>query len=144
MCNSTKDQQPTILVVDDNPDSVSLLNYVLKDHYRVKVAISGEAALRIARANPAPDLIMLDIMMPGLDGFKVCGELKANPATRGIPIIFLTSLLHKDDRKLGLELGAAAYINKPVNPEEVMTCVRLTLHAGKTEDRPTGPGCAPA
>jgi len=123
---STKNSA-TILVVDDNPDSLTLLSYILKDHYRVKVADSGAAALRAARVLPAPDLIILDVMMPGPDGFKVGRDLKSDPATRNIPIIFLTSLLHKEDRRIGLELGAAAYINKPVNPEEVLACVRLSL-----------------
>ncbi len=127
MEKNNSDQRPTILVVDDHPDTITLISYVLKDRYRIRAANSGEAALHVARLDNRTDLILLDVMMPEIDGFKVCGDLKANPATRDIPIIFLTSLVHRDDKKLGLELGAVDYINKPIDPEELLACVRKYL-----------------
>lgn len=118
---------PTVLVVDDTPDNLSLMSGLLKDHYRVKVANNGEKALRIARADDAPDLILLDIMMPGLSGYEVCEQLKADPITRGIPIIFLTAMTGTEDERRGLELGGADYITKPVSPPIVLARVRTQL-----------------
>jgi putative two-component system response regulator len=84
--------KPTILVVDDTPDNLSLMSGLLKDTYRVKLAINGEKALQLAQADSKPDLILLDIMMPGMSGYEVCEILKADPGTRDIPIIFLTAM----------------------------------------------------
>ena len=84
--------KPTILVVDDTPANLSLLGEVLKADYRTKAAVSGEKALKIALSDTPPDLILLDVMMPGMDGYEVCRRLKANPATRDIPVIFVTSM----------------------------------------------------
>jgi putative two-component system response regulator len=124
-------QRPTVLVVDDTPENLQLMSGLLKDHYRVKVAASGERALKIAAGEGAPDLILLDIMMPGLDGYEVCGRLKAEPATRDIPVIFLTAETEVEDETRGLELGAVDYITKPVSPPIVLARVRthLTLKA---------------
>src|SRR6187200_614411 len=87
----------TVLVVDDTADNLALMSGLLKDLYKVKVANGGEKALKIARGDSPPDLILLDIMMPGLSGYDVCDELKADPATRDIPIIFLTALAATED-----------------------------------------------
>ena len=121
----------TILVVDDTPANLSLMTGLLRDDYKVKAAIDGDKALRIAQSDPSPDLILLDIMMPGMDGYEVCRQLKANPHTRDIPIIFLTAKTGVDDEKHGLDLGAVDYITKPISPPIVMARVRnhLTLKA---------------
>src|SRR3990167_9276532 len=84
-------QNPTVLVVDDTPDNLALMSELLGEHYRVKVASSGERALKAVQSDPVPDLVLLDIMMPGMDGYEVCRQLKASAATRDIPVIFLTA-----------------------------------------------------
>lgn len=117
----------TILVVDDTPANLSLMTGLLRDEYKVKAAIDGEKALRIAQASPPPDLILLDIMMPGMDGYEVCRRLKADPATRDIPVIFLTAKSGIEDEKMGLDLGAVDYITKPISPPIVMARVRNHL-----------------
>ena len=127
-------QKPTVLVVDDTPDNLSLMSALLKDHYRVKVANSGERALRVVRGEAPPDLILLDIMMPGMSGYDVCQELKADPATRNIPIIFLTAMTGVEDEKKGLELGGADYITKPISPPIVMARVKTQLQMKAAAD----------
>jgi putative two-component system response regulator len=121
----------TILVVDDTPDNLSLMQALLKDKYKVKGANNGEKGLKIASSENPPDLILLDIMMPGMDGYEVCRRLKANPATRDIPVIFLTAKTEVEDEQLGFELGAVDYITKPVSPPIVLARVhtQLTLKA---------------
>src|SRR6185369_6754374 len=98
--------RPALLVVDDTPDNLTLMSSLLKHDYKVKVANSGEKALKIAGGDSPPDLILLDIMMPEMDGYEVCQRLKADPKTRDIPVIFLTALTLEDDEKHGFELGA--------------------------------------
>ncbi len=122
------EKRPTILIVDDSPDSVALLSSLLRADYRVKVAISGERALAIVRDHEAPDLILLDIVLPDLDGYEVCKRLKANPATVAIPVIFLSAKADAGDEKRGLDLGAVDYITKPVSPSLVMAKVKTHLH----------------
>jgi response regulator RpfG family c-di-GMP phosphodiesterase len=113
----------TILVVDDTPDNLALMSGLLKDYYRVKIANNGEKALKVAQTLPPPDLILLDIMMPGMDGYEVCAHLKANPGTQGIPVIFLTAKSEIEDERKGLALGAVDYITKPVSPPILMARV---------------------
>ena len=120
-------EKATVLVVDDTPDNLSLMNGLLKDDYKVKVAPNGEKALRICLSDAPPDLILLDIMMPGLDGYEVCRRLKTEPRTRDIPVIFLTAKSEVEDEKLGLDLGAVDYLTKPVSPPIVMARVRNHL-----------------
>jgi putative two-component system response regulator len=120
-------EKATVLVVDDTPDNLSLMSGLLKDDYKVKVANGGEKALKIAQSDSPPDLILLDIMMPGMDGYQVCQHLKANPATRDIPVIFLTAKAEVEDEKKGLELGAVDYLTKPVSPPIVMARVKNHL-----------------
>ena len=127
-------QKPIILVVDDTPDNLSLMSGLLKDKYKVKLAINGEKAIKIAQAPDKPDLILLDIMMPGLSGYEVCQILKNDPATRDIPIIFLTAMTATDDEKKGLELGAVDFITKPVNPPIVMARVATQLQVKAAAD----------
>ena len=121
----------TILAIDDTPENLTLINGLLKDSYKVKVANSGERGLTLAVTAPLPDLILLDIMMPGMDGWEVCRRLKAEPATRDIPVIFLTARVDADDERLGLELGAVDYVTKPINPPVLLARVHthLTLKA---------------
>jgi putative two-component system response regulator len=117
----------TVLVVDDTADNLSLMSSLLKDTYKVRVANSGEKALKNLEGDPKPDLILLDIMMPGLSGYDVMREIKANPATRHIPVIFLTALSAEEDEKKGLDLGAADYITKPISPPIVLARIRTQL-----------------
>ncbi|WP_291517534.1 two-component system response regulator [Acidovorax sp.] len=124
----------TILVVDDTPDNLTLMGTLLKEHYVVKVANSGEKALRIAQSAPQPDLILLDIVMPGLDGHEVCRQLKDNAATRNIPVIFLTSRSDTDDERAGLALGAVDYITKPISPPILLARVNTHLALKATAD----------
>jgi putative two-component system response regulator len=127
-------QKPTVLVVDDTPDNLSLMSSLLKDLYKVKVANSGEKAIKIVQSDSPPDLILLDIMMPGLSGYDVCKALKEDPTTRDIPIIFLTAMTSTEDEKNGLELGAVDFITKPVNPPIVMARVATQLHVKAAAD----------
>jgi len=114
----------TVLVVDDTPDNLALMSGLLKDDYKVKVAINGEKALKVATADNPPDLILLDIMMPGMDGYEVCQALKADPKTQNIPVIFLTAKAEVEDEKKGLDLGAVDYITKPISPPIVLARVK--------------------
>ena len=117
----------TILVADDTPENIDLLSALLRQDYRVKVATSGEKALAIVNSTEPPDLILLDIMMPGLNGYDVCRRIKANPDRRGIPIIFVTAMTSIEDERLGLEVGAVDYITKPISPPIVAARVRTHL-----------------
>jgi putative two-component system response regulator len=132
--NSIGDERATVLLVDDTPDNLTLMGAVLQDDYKVKVAINGEKALRIARATPPPSLILLDVVMPDVDGYEVCRQLKADTATRDIPVIFLTSLTDTEDEKLGLELGAVDYLSKPASPPILLARVRTQLNLKAASD----------
>ncbi len=128
------DQKPTVLVVDDTVEVIDLLVDLLQGPYRVKAATSGRRALEIAASPTPPDLILLDIMMPDLSGYAVCEQLKANPATRDIPVIFLTAMTSTDDERRGLELGAVDFITKPVNPPIVLARVATHLQLKAAAD----------
>jgi len=119
--------QSSILIVDDRPENIDILNDVLFPHYRIRIALNGEKALKIAFSASPPDLILLDVMMPGLNGYQVCEKLKSNPDTRTIPVIFVTSMSEADNEEKGLELGAVDYITKPVNPAIVLARVKTHL-----------------
>lgn len=123
--NKTISRQ-TILVVDDTPENIDVLRGILSDDYRVKAAINGEKALKIAFASP-PDLILLDIMMPKMNGYEVCQKLKQNPRTKRIPVIFVTAMGEIEDETRGFELGAVDYITKPVSPPIVRARVQSQL-----------------
>ena len=129
-----EDGQPTILIVDDSPDSLAFLSGLLKESYRIRVANNGEKGLRLAGGERPPDLVLLDVVMPGLDGHEVCQRLKADPRTRDIPVIFLTSLGEVEDERRGLELGAADYITKPISPPILMARVQTQLRLKATSD----------
>lgn len=113
--NLNASHPPTILVVDDAPENLLLMQTMLKDQYRVKGASHGARALKIAAAAPQPDLILLDVVMPEMDGYEVCRQLKADPQTAHIPIIFITARNDAEDERYGLDLGAADYLTKPIN-----------------------------
>lgn len=115
---------PVILIVDDQVSNIQLLAAMLGDDYRVRVATSGPDALEIAESAPQPDLILLDIVMPDMDGYEVCRRLKANPATQNIPVIFITALSSEADEERGLNLGAIDYIAKPLSAPIVRARVR--------------------
>ena len=126
-------EKPCILIVDDTPSNLALLSDVLKDDYRVLIAVDGEKALAIARSAAPPDLILLDVMMPKLDGYGVCSRLKADPGTAAIPVIFVTSLGEVEDEMRGLALGGVDYVTKPISAAivqaRVATHLALSQHA---------------
>lgn len=117
----------TILVVDDTPDNLALISSLLKDHYTVKVANSGENALKYLEKQETPDLILLDIMMPGISGYDVIEKLKQNPQTHDIPVIFLTAMSSMEDEEKGLKMGASDYITKPISPSIMLARVKTQL-----------------
>lgn len=117
----------SILVVDDIACNIQVLKGVLDTEYKVLAATNGHKALTIARQHPQPDMILLDVMMPEIDGFEVCRLLKENPSTRHIPVIFVTAKSEFVDEALGFELGAVDYISKPFNPEIIKTRVKAHL-----------------
>jgi putative two-component system response regulator len=119
----------TILIVDDSAENLFVLSELLREHYQVLAATSGEAGLRVAHGQPVPDLILLDVMMPGIDGYEVLRRLRESPTTRDIPVIFLTALAGAGDEERGLQLGAADYITKPIKPAVVLARVHTQLLA---------------
>ena len=124
----------TILIVDDEPTNLFLLTGLLRPDYLVRAANSGESALRVAASQPKPDLVLLDVMMPGMDGYAVLARLRENPETCDIPVMFLTALAEADDEERGLHLGAADYITKPIKPAVVLARVRSQLQAKQARD----------
>lgn len=127
-------QMPTVLVVDDTPDNLAMMAELLGERYRVKVANSGERALKAMQAEALPDLVLLDIMMPGMDGYEVCRQLKADAQTRHIPVIFLTARADIDDECQGLQLGAVDYITKPIVAPIVLARVATHLALKASSD----------
>lgn len=128
------DERAVILIVDDTADNITLLTTLLGEKYRNKVATNGMKALQIAAGNP-PDLILLDIMMPGMDGYAVCRELKANPVTCDIPVIFLTARSQEDDETRGFEMGAVDYIVKPISPPILLARVQTHIDLQQARKR---------
>lgn len=117
----------TILVVDDTPANLALMVEVLKPDYRTRIAINGEKALELVFGGEPPDLILLDIMMPGLNGYEVCARIKARPETQGIPIIFVSAMGEVEDETRGLDLGGVDYVTKPISPAIVKARIRTHL-----------------
>lgn len=124
----------TILIVDDEPAILTSIGKVLTTHYLVRVANSGGRALEVAVTDPQPDLILLDVMMPDMDGYSVLSRLKGNPATRDIPVIFVTAMEAVIDEEKGLALGAVDYITKPVNPSILLARVKGQLTLKQASD----------
>jgi diguanylate cyclase (GGDEF)-like protein len=134
MDNQRFTRKASVLVVDDTPDNLYLLQGLLKDAYRVKVAKNGEKALSIA-AEQLPDLILLDVMMPGMDGLEVCRQLKNNPLTEKIPVIFLTGKNEECEEEQGLNLGAVDYITKPFSVPITMARIRNHIRLKQQADQ---------
>jgi putative two-component system response regulator len=128
------DRKPTILIVDDTPDNIAMLSSLLNSTYRTKAATTGEKALQLAGSDNAPDLILLDIMMPGMDGYEVCRRLTQDPKTADIPVIFLTGRSDVEGEQKGLELGAVDYITKPFSPPIVVSRIRTHLQLKNVRD----------
>jgi putative two-component system response regulator len=120
----------TVLIVDDTETNVDILVDTLGEDYDIAVAMDGESALEIAEED-SPDLILLDIMMPDMDGYEVCKRLKDNPKTADIPVIFLSALTGADEKRKGLELGAVDFLTKPFNPSEIQDKVKQYLTVSK-------------
>ena len=119
--------KPSILVVDDSSADLALMFGLLKKDYTVRGATNGKSALKVARGGHPPDLILLDIMMPGPTGYEVCQELKSDPSTQDVPVIFLTALSEAAEEFKGLRMGAVDYITKPVHPEIFLSRVGVHL-----------------
>jgi phosphoserine phosphatase RsbU/P len=127
------EEKKLVLVVDDAPENLHAVHSILKNDFKVRVATSGTKALELVLIKPRPDLILLDVMMPEMDGFEVCGILKSNPETRDIPVIFLTGKIEADDETKGFQVGAVDYIHKPFSPAVVRA--RVHTHLGLREAR---------
>ena len=123
----------TILAVDDTPENLDVIRATFGADYRVKVVTDGARALQVAQSEDPPDIILLDVMMPGMDGFEVCEQLKADVRTQHIPVIFVTALGDENDERRGLELGAVDYIQKPLNPP--LARVRVRNHLALVDRR---------
>ncbi|WP_343631828.1 response regulator [Roseateles sp.] len=134
MSHDTPDTRPTILVIDDAPEVLSQIYELLKERYRIKVSTTADSALRIAAEHPQPDLILLDVLMPSMDGYELCRWLKADEATRDIPVLFLTARSDVADESHGLSLGAVDYITKPISPPILLARVRTHLQLKAAAD----------
>lgn len=128
-----KNEKPVILVVDDVPDNLILASSLLKDYYKVKVAINGEKALAILASDP-PDLILMDVMMPVMDGYETCRRLKTQPGLADIPVIFLTAKGEAEDEAKGFQVGAVDYIVKPLTPALLLARIKTHLTLQKTQN----------
>jgi len=113
-----------ILIVDDTPENITILHHILRADFKTKAATNGKKALSIALKTPQPDLILLDILMPDMDGFEVLSKLKSNPLTMSIPIIFVSGKETDLNEYKGLVLGAVGYVSKPVSAENLLMQVR--------------------
>src|SRR6185503_15425004 len=132
---SESGDRKTLLLVDDAPANIQIANAILKDDYRVRVATSGAKALELVKAKPAPDLILLDVEMPEMDGYEVCRRLKTDPETREIPVIFLTGKTEAEDETRGFSVGAVDYIHKPFSPSVVKARVQTHLALRETREQ---------
>jgi sigma-B regulation protein RsbU (phosphoserine phosphatase) len=123
----TVDEAKTLLLVDDTPANIQIANSILKDNYKIRIATNGARALELANVTPLPDLILLDVMMPEMDGYEVCTRLKTAAETRDIPVIFLTGQTEVEDETRGFDVGAVDYIHKPLSPAIVKARVQTHL-----------------
>jgi len=126
--------EETILIVDDEPANLAVLNETLTDSYRVRAANSGLRALQVAKTSPCPDLILLDVLMPDLDGYSVLKQLKDDPLSREIPVIFVTAMETLEDEEKGLAMGAVDYITKPIRPAILLARVKTQLILKQARD----------
>ncbi len=128
------ERKQTVLIVDDAPENIAVISSLLKGVCRARVATSGEKALEMAYSADPPDLILLDVMMPGMDGYEVCRRLKADNRTRNIPVIFLTAKSEVADEQKGFTLGAVDYITKPISPPIVLARVKTHLNLRRASE----------
>lgn len=128
-------ERPVVLVVDDTPTNVLLLREILKDDYRIRVANNGQSALRVAHSLPQPDLILLDVLMPDLDGYAVLRELRNDPGTADIPVIFVSAASQTENELIGLQQGAVDFIAKPFAADVVKA--RVATHLALRQTRKT-------
>ena len=135
IAESIEGDKKTILVVDDAPTNIRVVNEILHNTYKVRIATNGAKGLELAGEAPGPDLILLDVVMPGMDGYEVCTRLKADPATRDIPVIFLTGQTETTDETRGFEVGAVDYIHKPFSPAVVAARVQTHLALRETREQ---------
>jgi len=122
-----KTQKARILIVDDDPDNITILREILKNRYAVLAATSGQTAISLAAGNPPPDLILLDIKMPNMDGYDVLKTLKTSQRTRNIKIVFVTAKRTVDDKMTAYEKGIEDYVTKPIDPEFVLQIVERLI-----------------
>src|SRR3954468_23034501 len=120
-------EKKVVLLVDDEPANIQIVNSILKDEYKIRVATNGAKALELVAATPPPDLILLDVVMPEMDGYEVCTRLKTVPETKDIPVVFLTGQTETADETRGFEVGAVDYIHKPFSPAVVQARVQTHL-----------------
>lgn len=123
------------LIVDDSRVNIDVLNGILQGHYDVKFALNGEKALEIASKEPHPDIILLDVMMPKMNGYEVCTLLKKDEATSHIPVIFVTALNEMEEELTGFKVGGEDYITKPVTPEIVLARVKTHIELKEVKDK---------
>src|SRR5262249_20811605 len=128
------DTASTVLVVDDNPDKRYLLSCILERHFQIIQAENGLRALAMIEENQ-PDVVLLDVLMPGLDGFEVCRRMKADPKIAAIPVLFVTVLNHDETRVEGLELGGEDFISWPVNPNELVARIKARVRSSRPLDQ---------
>ncbi len=117
----------TILIVDDTPENIDIMDGLLRSDYKIKVATNGKMAVKIVETTEPPDLILLDIMMPEMDGYEACQQIKMNSKSKDVPIIFITARTSIDDVVKGFELGAIDYVTKPFNPPELLARVKTHI-----------------
>jgi CheY-like chemotaxis protein len=129
------EEKKLILLVDDAPANIQVAREILKETYKTRVATSGAKALELVKADPPPDLILLDVMMPEMDGYEVCTKLKADAATCEIPVIFLTAKTESEDETKGFEVGAVDYIHKPFSPPVVLARVQTHLNLREAREQ---------
>jgi putative two-component system response regulator len=124
---NSRSKSETVLIVDDSPENLSVLGQILLPYFNVRVANNGNRAINIAGSDPAPDIILLDIMMPEMDGYEVLRSLKSQKGTENIPVIFVTALNEVEDERRGIEMGAVDYLTKPVSPPIALARIRSHL-----------------
>ena len=132
---TSKESRQIVLVVDDGPENLAVIGELLRPNYSIQVANNGERALQLAKGESRPDLILLDVMRPGMDGHRVLQELKDTPRTAEIPVIFLTARSNEEDQLKGFELGAVDYITKPIVPAVMLARVHTHLELKQARDR---------
>lgn len=121
------EERRTVLVIDDAPSNIDVLRNILISQYKVKVATNGAMGIKVASKAPPPDMVLVDIIMPEMDGYEVCRQLKAQALTRDIPLLFVTGTASDEEVLKGLGLGAQGFIMKPLNPEIVLNAVAKHL-----------------